>query len=163
MTVFDINLPCGFLRELAVKVWSWAFVSEWFIPVLTLVLEAECNMWFLSTAGVIPTCRKDILITVLCWDRLSALWQNDLAADVLQGADNNVWINCSPDIADICYSDKLGAALTKRKHSWPTPFCKVGGWVAFSVVPSLKFPPAAMRWLLLKGSWRKCGGEEMTC
>lgn len=32
MTVFDINLPCVFLRELAVKVWSWAFVSEWFYP-----------------------------------------------------------------------------------------------------------------------------------
>lgn len=162
MTVFDINLPCVFLRELAVKVWSWAFVSEWFIPVLTLVLEAECNMWFLSTAGVIPTCRKDILITVLCWDRLHfgrMTWLLMCCKELTITSELIAHL-----ILQIFVTQTSWVLLWQKGSTHGLPhFARWVVGLLFLWCPPSNFLPAAMRCLLLKGSWRRCGGEEMTC
>jgi len=50
------------------------------ILVLTLVLGAENNTCFLSTAAaaLISACR-DVLLVVHCQGRLVALWQDDVA------------------------------------------------------------------------------------
>lgn len=76
--VFDTDLPCVFLGSLVSKQRAGLLLTSRYIPVLTLVPGAENDST--TVTALISTCREDILLTVHCQDRLTALWQDDLAA-----------------------------------------------------------------------------------
>lgn len=81
-TVFDTDLPCVVLGSLVSKHRAGLRLMSRYIPILHLVPGAENNMRFLSAtvAALTSTCSEDILLTTHCQDRLTGLWQGDLAA-----------------------------------------------------------------------------------
>lgn len=137
-TVLDTDLRCVLLGRLLSKHRAELLLMSSYIPILTLVPGAGNNMWFLSTTAIvlISAFRDDILLTVhYCQDRLTALWQGDLAAGCCKELTvMSAWI--AHLISRYSLLRQTGCCTEENYHLWPTPLCMLGNLLFLGCPPS---------------------------